>query len=39
MVDADDLVRPTIARLVSFWIISPSASLGLPYGFFVLVPL
>ncbi|ELY87509.1 phosphate transporter [Natrialba taiwanensis DSM 12281] len=40
MVDADDLVRPNvIARVVSFCIIGPVTSVGLSYGFFVLVPL
>ncbi|WP_241434713.1 phosphate transporter [Natrialba asiatica] len=40
MVDADDLGRPNaIARVVSFWTIGPAASVGLSYGFLVLVPL
>ncbi|WP_226482142.1 inorganic phosphate transporter [Natrinema amylolyticum] len=37
---ADDLVRPdAVARFVAFWIIGPSASAGLAYGFFLVVPL
>ncbi|QCS40870.1 inorganic phosphate transporter [Natrinema versiforme] len=40
VLEADDLVRPdAVARFVAFWIIGPSASAGLAYGFFLFVPL
>ncbi|SEW26646.1 inorganic phosphate transporter [Natrinema salifodinae] len=40
VIDADDLVRPdAVARFVVFWIIGPSASAGLAYAFFLVVPI
>ncbi|MDS0476240.1 anion permease [Natrinema sp. 1APR25-10V2] len=40
VIDADDLVRPdAVARFVAFWIIGPSASAGLAYAFFLVVPI
>ena len=39
VLEADDLVRPAaVARFVAFWIIGPSASAGLAYVFFLVVP-
>ncbi|WP_408960059.1 anion permease [Natrinema sp. 74] len=39
VIDADDLVRPdAVARFVAFWIIGPSASAGLAFAFFLVVP-
>ncbi|WP_246998566.1 inorganic phosphate transporter [Halosolutus gelatinilyticus] len=39
VLDANDLVRPdAVARFVAFWIIGPSASAGLSFAFFFLVP-
>ncbi|WP_254762473.1 inorganic phosphate transporter [Natrinema marinum] len=40
ILEADDLVRPAaVARFVAFWIIGPSASAGLAYAFFLVVPI
>ncbi|WP_254532045.1 phosphate transporter [Natrinema gelatinilyticum] len=40
VLDADDLVSPSaVTRFVAFWIIGPSASAGLAYVFFLVVPI
>ncbi|MDZ7731377.1 MAG: phosphate transporter [Natrialbaceae archaeon] len=36
---AAQLVRPeAVARFVTFWIIGPSVSAGLAFGYFALIP-
>ncbi|WP_255681781.1 hypothetical protein [Natrinema sp. SYSU A 869] len=40
ILESNDLVRPdAVAWFVTFWIIGPSASAGLAYVFFLVVPL
>ncbi len=39
MLNAGDLFNPgTVIKYVSMWIIGPSMSTGLAYGFFVVFP-